>query len=137
MSETISEKKLYYTAVGRRKTAIAKIEISPGTGIIYVNNKPGDLYFQYNSQYIKTLKAPLTVKGLENSYDLDVITNGGGLSAQTEAIRLGVARALCKMSIDMRSTLKKDGFLVRDARSKERKKYGLRKARRAPQFSKR
>jgi len=137
MSETISEKKIYYTAVGRRKTAIAKIEMSPGTGIVYVNNKPGDLYFQYNSQYIRTLKAPLTVKGLENSYDLDIIAKGGGLSAQTEAVRLGVARALCKMSIDMRSILKKDGFLARDARSKERKKYGLRKARRAPQFSKR
>ena len=133
----MSDTKSHYTAVGRRKTAVAKIKISPGTGVVYVNDKPGDLYFQYNSQYIRTLKAPLKLQGLEDSYDIEVIAKGGGLSAQTEAVRLGVARALCNMSLDMRTSLKKDGFLLRDARSKERKKYGLRKARRAPQFSKR
>lgn len=133
----MSDTKSYYTAVGRRKTAVAKIKISPGNGSVYINDKPGDLYFQYNSQYTRTLKAPLKLQGLEDSYDIEVIAKGGGLSAQTEAVRLGVARALCEMSLDMRTSLKKDGFLLRDARSKERKKYGLRKARRAPQFSKR
>jgi small subunit ribosomal protein S9 len=102
-----------------------------------VNHKPGELYLQFNSQYINASKGALIQLGLENAYDMYVNTHGGGIKGQADAIKLGVARALCYISADNRSTLKTAGFLTRDSRSKERKKYGLRKARKAPQFSKR
>jgi small subunit ribosomal protein S9 len=137
MFSTSNESQLTYTAIGRRKNATAKVKLVPGNGNISVNNKKGELYFQFNSQYINTLKAPLTALGLEEAYDIKIDTKGGGLRGQTDAIKLGVARALCYMSVEKRPLLKKDGFLTRDYRSKERKKYGLRKARKAPQFSKR
>ena len=124
-------------AIGRRKTSVAKVQLIPGKGTILVNNKPGELYFQYNLQYMAALKAPLLSLGLENNYDIRISTHGGGLKGQTDAAKLGVARALCYISKESKVPLKRDGFLVRDSRSKERKKYGLRKARKAPQFSKR
>ena len=133
----MSDTKSHYTAVGRRKTAVAKIKISPGTGVVYVNDKPGDLYFQYNSQYIGNLKAPLVALGLDNNYNVLIEAKGGGLKGQNDAAKLGVSRALCLLSDTQRPVLKKYGFLTRDYRAKERKKYGLRKARKAPQFSKR
>jgi small subunit ribosomal protein S9 len=102
-----------------------------------VNHKQGELYLQYNSQYINAAKVPLTTLGLENTYDIYVNTHGGGLKGQADAIKLGLARALCHMSDDNRASLKSEGFLTRDSRRKERKKYGLKKARKAPQFSKR
>jgi small subunit ribosomal protein S9 len=123
-----------YFGIGRRKTSVAKVTLIPGTGSLVVNHKPGALYLHYNSQYINSSKAPLTALGLENSYDIYVNTHGGGLRGQADAIKLGVARALCYISSDNRSQLKLEGFLIRDARAKERKKYGLRKARKAPQF---
>ena len=126
-----------YFGIGRRKTSVAKVTLIPGTGSLIVNHKPGALYLHYNSQYINSSKAPLTALGLENSYDIYVNTHGGGLRGQSDAIKLGVARALCYISSDNRSQLKLEGFLIRDARAKERKKYGLRKARKAPQYSKR
>ena len=107
------------------------------TGHMVVNHKPGELYLQFNSQYINAAKAPLIKLGLENTYDIYVNTHGGGIKGQADAIKLGVARALCYISSDNRSSLKTAGYLTRDARCKERKKYGLRKARKAPQFSKR
>jgi small subunit ribosomal protein S9 len=126
-----------YFGIGRRKTSVAKVTLIPGTGSLVVNHKPGALYLHYNSQYINSSKAPLTALGLENSYDIYVNTHGGGLRGQADAIKLGVARALCYISSDNRNSLKTAGYLTRDARSKERKKYGLRKARKAPQYSKR
>jgi small subunit ribosomal protein S9 len=126
-----------YIAIGRRKTAVARVSLSPGDGKLVVNHKPGASYLSYNSQYINASKSPLIALGLENSYDIDVNTHGGGLRGQADAIKLGVARALCNISVENRAHLKKEGFLVRDARAKERKKYGLRKARKAPQYSKR
>jgi len=126
-----------YFGVGRRKTSVAKVTLVPGNGSLVVNHRPGALYLNYNSQYINSSKAPLIALGLENSYDIFVNTHGGGLRGQADAIKLGVARALCYISGDNRSQLKPAGFLVRDARAKERKKYGLRKARKAPQYSKR
>jgi small subunit ribosomal protein S9 len=102
-----------------------------------VNHKPGEMYLQFNSQYINAAKSPLIKLGLENTYDIYVNTHGGGIKGQADAIKLGVARALCYISSDNRSSLKGAGYLTRDARSKERKMYGLRKARKAPQFSKR
>lgn len=124
-------------AVGRRKKAVAKVKLDSGSGIIVVNNKPLEAYFQYNSQYIQLLKGPLLSLNLENSYDISIEAKGGGLKGQADALKLGIARALCSISNDKRPLLKKEGYLTRDYRSKERKKYGLRKARKAPQFSKR
>jgi|TARA_B110000444_G_scaffold261046_1_gene310710 small subunit ribosomal protein S9 len=132
-----SDQQAAYFGIGRRKTSVAKVILVPGTGSMVVNHKPGELYLQFNSQYINASKAPLIKLGLENTYDIYVNTHGGGLKGQADAIKLGVARALCYISNDNRSSLKTAGYLTRDARCKERKKYGLRKARRAPQFSKR
>jgi len=123
--------------IGRRKTSVAKVILVPGTGAMVVNHKQGEQYLQFNSQYINASKAPLKTVGLENMYDMYVNTHGGGLKGQADAIKLGVARALCYMSPENRASLKLEGFLTRDSRRKERKKYGLKKARKAPQFSKR
>lgn len=133
---TQSDKKTW-VAVGRRKTSVAKVRLIRGSGEIQVNQKPGDIYFQFNSQYLQNLRAPLITLGLEDSYDLIINAKGGGLRGQTDAAKLALSRALCYLSSEMRPSLKKDGYLTRDYRSKERKKYGLRKARKAPQFSKR
>ena len=137
MSLSTSEAKSAYFGVGRRKTSVAKVILVPGTGSMVVNHKPGELYLQYNSQYINASKSPLKTLGLEDVYDIYVNTHGGGLKGQADAIKLGVARALCYMSNENRVSLKTNGLLTRDSRRKERKKYGLRKARKAPQFSKR
>ena len=125
-----------YQAVGRRKEATANVKLTSGDGLFLVNNKSVELYFHCNPQYLNNLKAPLTTLGLEDKYDISVTTRGGGLHSQMDAIKLGLARALCDISGD-RLVLKRQGYLTRDPRSKERKKYGLRKARKAPQFSKR
>ena len=137
MSVSASETTSAYFGIGRRKTSVAKVILVPGTGSMVVNQKPGELYMQCNSQYINTSKNPLITLGLENMYDIYVNTHGGGLKGQVDAIKLGVARALCYMSPENRASLKVEGFLTRDSRRKERKKYGLKKARKAPQFSKR
>jgi|ERR1712166_417180 len=97
----------------------------------------GDRYLQYNDSYLKSVWAPLVQLSLDKSFDIVALTNGGGLTGQASAIQLGVARLLCKMDKENRSKLKPFGFLTRDSRIKERKKYGLRKARKAPQYSKR
>ena len=137
MSLSTSDTKSAYFGIGRRKTSVAKVILVPGTGAMVVNHKPGEKYLQFNSQYINASKVPLTTLGLESMYDIYVNTHGGGLKGQADAIKLGVARALCYMSPENRAPLKSEGFLTRDSRRKERKKYGLRKARKAPQFSKR
>nr|YP_010337202.1 ribosomal protein S9 [Pseudoerythrocladia kornmannii]QUE28282.1 ribosomal protein S9 [Pseudoerythrocladia kornmannii]UNJ16787.1 ribosomal protein S9 [Pseudoerythrocladia kornmannii] len=129
--------KIIYLGTGRRKTAIARVSIKPGNGQITINNIPGEKYLQYNPSYLEASKHPLIILGLENEYDVTVNSCGGGLTGQAEAIKLGVARALCNMNIEYRPALKSEGDLSRDARAKERKKYGLRKARKAPQYSKR
>ena len=137
MSLSASETKSAYFGIGRRKTSVAKVILVPGNGSMVVNHKQGESYLQYNSQYISASKIPLTTLGLENAYDIYANTHGGGLKGQVDAIRLGVARALCYISSENRAALKAEGFLTRDSRRKERKKYGLKKARKAPQFSKR
>ena len=126
-----------YWGTGRRKSSVARVRLVPGSGQLTVNNKPGELYFQFNANYISVTKAPLETLGLENEYDILVNAHGGGLTGQSDSIRLGVARALCKLDPDNRPPLKKEGYLTRDPRAKERKKDGLHKARKAPQFSKR
>ena len=130
-------KKIQFWGVGRRKKAIARVRIIPGgeNGII-VNKVPVDEYFKLDAQkYI--VKQPLELTNTADKYDVVVNVAGGGLTGQAGAVRHGIARALCEADATLRPELKKAGFLTRDPRMKERKKYGLHKARKAPQFSKR
>ena len=123
--------------LGRRKQAVARVFLVPGEGNLTINNKPGDKYLQYNYTYLNNVWSPLEILKLEKQFDIIARVNGGGLTGQAEAIQLGVARRLCEIDKENRSILKPFGFLTRDPRIKERKKYGLRKARKAPQYSKR
>ncbi|HHY75357.1 MAG TPA: 30S ribosomal protein S9 [Firmicutes bacterium] len=123
-------------ATGRRKTAVARVRILPGTGKIEVNGKDLSSYFM-NPTLEHEVTAPFRITGTEGKFDLYVNVQGGGLSGQAGACKHGVARALTLADESLRPILKKAGFLTRDPRMKERKKYGLKKARRAPQFSKR
>ena len=123
--------------LGKRKQAIARVFLVPGEGNLTINKVPGNKYLQYNDTYLNTVWSPLKALNLEKQFDIIVIVNGGGLTGQAQAIQLGIARQLCKLDNANRAILKPFGFLTRDARIKERKKYGLRKARKAPQYSKR
>jgi small subunit ribosomal protein S9 len=123
--------------LGKRKQAIARVFLVPGEGNIIINKVSGDKYLQYNENYLNTVWSPLEKLNLEKQFDIIAFVKGGGLTGQTDAIQLGVARLLCKMENQNRQILKPFGFLTRDSRIKERKKYGLRKARKAPQYSKR
>jgi small subunit ribosomal protein S9 len=104
---------------------------------VVVNGRPGEIYFNRIANYLQSLKAPLETLGLENEYNILVNAHGGGLTGQADAVKLGVARALCQLALENRQPLKAEGYLTRDPRAKERKKYGLHKARKAPQYSKR
>nr|YP_009502094.1 ribosomal protein S9 [Porolithon onkodes]ASB29696.1 ribosomal protein S9 [Porolithon onkodes] len=126
-----------YYGTGRRKSAIARVRLIPGSGQLIINGLPGESYLQFSPNYLRISCAPLNILGLNNEYDIHVRTEGGGLTGQANAIRLGVARALCSINSNHRHVLKSEGYLTRDARIKERRKYGLRKARKAPQYSKR
>lgn len=137
MQATEQTGRAVYWGTGRRKSSVARVRLVPGTGQVTINGKPGDLYLQFNPTYLMTVKAPLETLGLENDYDILVNASGGGLTGQADSIRMGVARALCELDPDNRKPLKIEGYLTRDPRSKERKKYGLHKARKAPQYSKR
>lgn len=137
MQATDANERVMYWGTGRRKSAIARVRLVPGTGQVLVNQKPADLYFNYNPAYLSAAKAPLETLGLENDYDILVKAHGGGLTGQADAVKLGVARALCQLDPENRQPLKAEGYLTRDPRAKERKKYGLHKARKAPQYSKR
>ncbi|MBD2427154.1 30S ribosomal protein S9 [Phormidium sp. FACHB-1136] len=137
MQVTDKSERAVYWGTGRRKSAIARVRLVPGSGQLTINKRPGDEYLQFNPAYLMSTKAPLEVLGLENDYDILVNVKGGGLTGQADAIRLGVARALCELAPENRKPLKVEGYLTRDPRAKERKKYGLKKARKAPQFSKR
>lgn len=125
-----------YAGTGRRKDAVARVRLVPGSGKITVNNKDVDQYIPFPN-LVKDLKQPLTLTETDNQYDVKVNVNGGGFSGQAGAIRLGIARALLEVDPDFRGPLKKAGFLTRDPRMVERKKPGLKKARKASQFSKR
>ncbi len=125
-----------YWGTGRRKTATARVRLVPGNGEIEVNDEELDKYF-YRLSLKKDIKSPLEITNNLDKFDIYVNVNGGGLSGQAGAIRHGIARALLEVDKDFRKPLKKAGFLTRDSRMKERKKYGLKKARKAPQFSKR
>ena len=127
---------IQYRGTGRRKKSIAQVRLLPGNGKITVNGKDIEEYFDYET--LRTVaKEPLELTDTEASFDVIVKVIGGGYSGQAGAVRHGVARALLEVDPEYRSVLKKAGFLTRDPRMKERKKYGLKKARRSPQFSKR
>lgn len=132
----MADKKNYYYAVGRRKTAVATVRLMDGKGVITVNGQPSGEYFN-NTALSKMIAVPLELVSKAGALDAIVRVEGGGKRGQVDAIRLGIARALVEMSEDFKLTLKKAGLLTRDPREKERKKYGLKKARKAPQFSKR
>lgn len=125
-----------FYGTGRRKSSVARVYITPGTGKITVNKKDIDEYFGLETLKI-IAKQPLEATNTADKYDVRVSVKGGGFTGQAGAIRHGLARALNEADADFRPVLKKAGFLTRDSRMKERKKYGLKKARRAPQFSKR
>ena len=127
---------LQYTGTGRRKNAIARVMLVPGTGLVKVNGKPIDEYFPSESMHSLVLE-PLKITETDAKYDVVVTVVGGGITGQAGATRHGISRALLKVDSALRDTLKKAGFLTRDSRMKERRKYGLKKARKAPQFSKR
>ena len=123
--------------LGKRKQATARIFLVPGNGNLTINKVSGTKYLQYNNSYLDSVWAPLKKLNLEQQFDIIALVKGGGLTGQSKAIQLGVARQICKIGNENRTILKPFGFLTRDARIKERKKYGLRKARKAPQYSKR
>ncbi len=137
MAKTTSKKKIQYWGTGRRKKAIARVRLIPaGDGTITINKKGLDEYFGLDTlKFI--VRQPLVLVDATTKYDVIVNVCGGGFTGQAGAIRHGIARALLSAEPETRAALKKEGFLTRDSRMKERKKYGLKKARRAPQFSKR
>jgi len=144
MSETVQESQQtqsgqqpeIYWGTGRRKTAVARVRLLPGTGRILINGRPFENYFPLEALRVHALQALVTT-GLKDKFDVRVNVQGGGLSGQAGAVRLGIARALLKMDPNLRPVLRAEGLLTRDAREKERKKYGQPGARKRFQFSKR
>jgi small subunit ribosomal protein S9 len=121
---------------GRRKQAVARVRLRPGTGVVIVNGLPLDEYFPSRTHRQNSIQ-PLAIVELSEAYDVDASIHGGGTTGQAGALRLGIARAIIELDEEHRPALKAAGFLTRDPRKKESKKYGLKKARKAPQYSKR
>ena len=137
MAKVSVKKKLQYWGTGRRKSAVARVRLIPGgTGAININGRSIDEYCDLDTLKL-IIRQPLVLTETDSKYDVFVNVNGGGFTGQAGAIRHGIARALIVAEPELRPALKKEGYLPRDPRMKERKKYGLKKARRAPQFSKR
>ena len=132
----MANEKVQFYGTGRRKSSVARVRLVPGNGQIIVNGKDSKDYFQKKTLEM-IIRQPLVLTQTEGRLDVLVNAHGGGTTGQAGAVRLGIARALLKADIEYRPALKKAGFLTRDPRMKERKKYGLKGARRAPQFSKR
>ena len=127
----------YFEGVGRRKESIARVRLMNGTGLFTVNDKEATAYFTHLGG-LESILAPLKSIGQDaKSYDISVIVKGGGMTGQTDAVQLGLARALVKMDIELNAAMRNGGFLTRDARVKERKKPGLKRARKAPTYTKR
>ena len=127
----------YFYALGRRKSATARVRLSPGKGTIMINEKTAEDYFAGSKYLLTKLNQPFTVLGQENTYTITTHVSGGGHDGQVEAIRLGIAKALTVMNEDFKTTLKRADLLGRDSREKERKKFGLKGARKQRQFTKR
>ena len=137
MAKVSVKKKLQYWGTGRRKSAVARVRLIPGgNGAITINGRSIDEYCDLDTLKL-IIRQPLALTATESKYDVFVNVQGGGFTGQAGAIRHGIARALIVAEPELRGALKKEGFLTRDSRMKERKKYGLKAARRAPQFSKR
>ncbi|MEO6761311.1 MAG: 30S ribosomal protein S9 [Candidatus Saccharimonadales bacterium] len=130
-------KKTYFYALGRRKTATARVRLQPGKGAIVINEHTAEEYFADSKSLLEVLQAPFTVLELANKFDISVRVSGGGHVGQADAIRLGIAKALVELNGDYKSTLKRAELLSRDSRERERKKYGLKGARKQRQFTKR
>ena len=128
--------KVSYCATGKRKESTARVRLIPGTGKILVNNRDMDEYFKRDTAKTMIVE-PLKLTSTESVYDVIALIEGGGTSGQAGALRHGISKALLEVNSEFRLILKREGFLTRDSRIKERKKYGLRKARKKPQFSKR
>jgi small subunit ribosomal protein S9 len=126
----------YFEAVGRRKRAVARVRLYPGDGQIVINDKGLDEFFGRPQDWLN-VKSPLKLTDNEDRFNLSVLVKGGGITGQSVAIRHGVARALLKVNPDLKRVLRRAGFLTRDPREKERKKPGLKRARKAPQYTKR
>jgi small subunit ribosomal protein S9 len=127
----------YFYALGRRKSATARVRLKSGKGVITINGKPAEDYLASSKYLLSKLQQPFAILDLVNKYDVSAVVSGGGQEGQTEAIRLGIAKALTVMNEDLKSTLKRADLLSRDSREKERKKFGLRGARKQRQFTKR
>jgi small subunit ribosomal protein S9 len=127
----------YFYGLGRRKSATARARLTKGKGIVTINSKPAEEYLDGNTSLLAELTDPLALIGKQKEYDVSLVIKGGGLSGQVDAAKLAIAKSISVMNEDLRSTLKKAGLLKRDPREKERKKYGLRSARKKEQFSKR
>lgn len=127
---------IQYNATGRRKTSVARVSISPGDGQIIVNKKPADIYFPRETLRMM-IRQPIELAGITGKYNIIATVTGGGPTGQAGAVRHGISRAIVDMNSDLRLRLKKEGFLTRDPREKERKKYGQKGARKRFQFSKR
>lgn len=133
----MATKDTYIYGLGRRKAATARVRLYPGKGEITINDKPALEYLSGNKSYLAEITDPLALAGKQNEYNVSIKVAGGGLAGQVDAIKLALSKALTTEMADLRPVLKKAGFLKRDPREKERKKYGLRSARKKEQFSKR
>ena len=132
----MAKNKVQYFGTGRRKSSVARVILTAGTGVFTVNGRTFEDYIPSPAVRLDVLQ-PLALTESEGKFDISVNVNGGGISGQAGAIRLGITRALLEVNVELRKVLKPAGLITRDPRAKERKKYGLKKARRAPQFSKR
>jgi len=137
MSEATPAKGQFYYGVGRRKTSVARVRLYPGTGTITVNGKPAPEYFGGRTLHQQTLLEPMRLTGMNERFDVVATVVGGGVSGQAGAVRHGISRALLRFDAELRPALKGAKLLTRDARIKERKKVGLKRARKAPQYTKR
>jgi small subunit ribosomal protein S9 len=133
----MNKQTVFYRAIGKRKTSIAKVQLEKGSGAIVVNKKSFDNFFSGLLDERDKIKTPFILANINNEYDIHVQVSGGGISSQLDAICLAVAKALCLIKAEYRNILNKNLLLRRDARIKERRKYGLKKARKASQYSKR
>ncbi len=133
----MNEQLRYFQGTGRRKTSVARVKLFPGSGEMTVNGQKPEEYFGPRDYWLNTLRWPLELTDTATNYDIFIKVRGGGISGQADAARLGIARALLDANADLRPTLKKAGLITRDARAKERKKAGLKRARKRPQYTKR